>query len=137
MHYAAITRREQEEANALLLASRGPSTIKGLIRDRLPFGKAASAETSKPPTVVGDAAASEKVGSGLAEKADAAAHHADNGDAIITGVTDAEWKEASRAMRTAGWGGVFYLIVTEILGPSSAPYVPLLLDFRRGERHAD
>lgn len=36
---------------------------------------------------------------------------------------DAEWRQASRALRTAGWGAVFYLITTDILGWGQTPYV--------------
>ena len=36
---------------------------------------------------------------------------------------DAEWRTAARALRTAGWGIVFYLITTDILGWSQTPYV--------------
>ncbi|KAF2171330.1 hypothetical protein M409DRAFT_18445 [Zasmidium cellare ATCC 36951] len=36
---------------------------------------------------------------------------------------DAEWRTAVRALRTASWGGVFYLITTDILGWSQTPYV--------------
>lgn len=32
-------------------------------------------------------------------------------------ITDEEWINASRAMRTASWGAAFYLITTDILGP--------------------
>lgn len=32
-------------------------------------------------------------------------------------VSDQEWTDASRALRTAGWGACFYLITTDILGP--------------------
>ena len=32
-------------------------------------------------------------------------------------VADDEWVQASRAVRTASWGAVFYLITTDILGP--------------------
>ncbi|KAK4692319.1 hypothetical protein P7C71_g4858, partial [Lecanoromycetidae sp. Uapishka_2] len=32
-------------------------------------------------------------------------------------ITDEEWRNASRAMRTASWGAAFYLITTDILGP--------------------
>lgn len=39
------------------------------------------------------------------------------------GVSDEEWAVASRAVRTATWGAVFYLITTDILGPYSVPYV--------------
>jgi hypothetical protein len=37
------------------------------------------------------------------------------------GVTDDEWKNASRALRTATWSAVFYLITTDILGPFNVP----------------
>ncbi|KAJ6013812.1 hypothetical protein N7540_008403 [Penicillium herquei] len=36
---------------------------------------------------------------------------------------DAEWRQAARALRTAGWGGIFYLITTDILGWGQTPYV--------------
>jgi hypothetical protein len=36
---------------------------------------------------------------------------------------DAEWRKASRALRTAGWGAIFYLITTDILGWGQTPYV--------------
>lgn len=36
---------------------------------------------------------------------------------------DADWRQASRALRTASWGGVFYLITTDILGWGQTPYV--------------
>lgn len=32
-------------------------------------------------------------------------------------ITEAEWRNASRALRTASWGAGFYLITTDILGP--------------------
>jgi len=32
-------------------------------------------------------------------------------------ITDEEWKNASRALRTATWAACFYLITTDILGP--------------------
>jgi hypothetical protein len=37
-------------------------------------------------------------------------------------ITDEEWTNASRALRTAGTGAVFYLITTDILGPFGLPY---------------
>jgi hypothetical protein len=40
-------------------------------------------------------------------------------------VTDHEWRTAARALRTASWGQMFFLITTDILGWSGAPYVPL------------
>lgn len=40
-----------------------------------------------------------------------------------SGDLDAEWRQASRALRTAGWGAIFYLITTDILGWAQTPYV--------------
>ena len=37
-------------------------------------------------------------------------------------VSDIEWDNASRALRTASRGAVFYLITTDILGPFGLPY---------------
>lgn len=34
---------------------------------------------------------------------------------------DPEWKQAARAMRTASWGTIFYVITTDILGWASTP----------------
>lgn len=36
---------------------------------------------------------------------------------------DADWRKASRALRTAGWGSIFYLITTDILGWGQTAYV--------------
>lgn len=37
-------------------------------------------------------------------------------------VTESEWEQAQRAARTATWGSVFYLITTDILGPTNVPW---------------
>ena len=38
------------------------------------------------------------------------------------GITETEWEHAQRATRTATWGSVFYLITTDILGPTNVPW---------------
>lgn len=40
----------------------------------------------------------------------------DNVDRRVN-ISDEEWTNASRAMRTAGWGACFFLITTDVLGP--------------------
>ncbi|KAB5585646.1 transmembrane amino acid transporter family protein [Coniochaeta sp. 2T2.1] len=97
LYYAQITRAEEAEENVRHRALRGPTTLKSIIKDRFSKGHHVTAATA----IVG-------------EKTDSTN--------IVTGVTEAEWKQASRAVRTAGWGGVFYLIVTDILGPFSTPW---------------
>lgn len=37
-------------------------------------------------------------------------------------ISDDEWTNANRALRTATWGAIFYLITTDILGPFGLPY---------------
>jgi hypothetical protein len=37
-------------------------------------------------------------------------------------ITDEEWTNASRALRSATRGAIFYLITTDILGPFGLPY---------------
>ena len=37
-------------------------------------------------------------------------------------ISSEEWVQASRAIRTASWGAVFYLITTDILGPFGLPW---------------
>ena len=60
----------------------------------------------------------EKVGEkGLAANEDARRQ----GSTAFT-VTDEEYVTASRAVRTATWGAVFYLITTDILGPFAVPW---------------
>ncbi|EED16905.1 amino acid transporter, putative [Talaromyces stipitatus ATCC 10500] len=41
---------------------------------------------------------------------------------VTAGITDDEWTNASRALRTATRGAIFYLITTDILGPFGLPY---------------
>ncbi|KAK8104889.1 amino acid transporter [Apiospora kogelbergensis] len=60
-----------------------------------------------------DAGVAQKVGG---EKANS------SGPNTHAGVSDEEWTNASRALRTATRGACFYLITTDILGPSSLPY---------------
>ncbi|OJJ48146.1 hypothetical protein ASPZODRAFT_112721 [Penicilliopsis zonata CBS 506.65] len=38
------------------------------------------------------------------------------------GITETEWERAQRATRTATWGSIFYLITTDILGPTNVPW---------------
>lgn len=38
-------------------------------------------------------------------------------------VSNEEYVRASRALRTASWGAIFYLITTDILGPFTTAYI--------------
>ena len=37
-------------------------------------------------------------------------------------ISDEEWTNANRALRTATWSAIFYLITTDILGPFGLPF---------------
>lgn len=108
LYYAEITRAEEKAENERYRARRGPTTVKSIIKDRFSKGHHHNSDNSSA-VQTGTASPGEK-------RPEA------EGDGIITGVTEAEWKQASRAIRTAGWGGVFYLITTDILGPFSTPW---------------
>ncbi|KAL3427796.1 transmembrane amino acid transporter family protein [Phlyctema vagabunda] len=111
MHYGYITRADEKAENEQHKHLAGPRTIKSTIMDRFSTGKKHNVIDSPPSQT-------------LNEK-----DTLDGGDKSIVqpggnslAVSDAEWKRASRAIRTAGWGSVFYLITTDILGPYSVPW---------------
>lgn len=47
---------------------------------------------------------------------------ANNGAVDNYGISETEWEQAQRATRTATWGSIFYLITTDILGPTNVPW---------------
>ncbi len=97
LHYAKITRAEERAYEGNLIKRKDPWSLGGIIKNR--FSKGHVHEVN---AIVGE-------------------------DTIVTThnnfstVTDIEWRRASRALRTASWGSIFFLITTDILGPSGAP----------------
>lgn len=114
LHYASITRAEEELANEA--RARGPTTIKSLFLERFRL-------SSKNHSAINrDGRQAAGVSRGVEEK------HAHQGTPSNIGPPlhpdssfDSELHVANRALRTAGWGSVFYLITTDILGPSNTP----------------
>lgn len=111
MYYAAITRAEEKAANERYVAAAGPKTVKSVLMDRFSRGKTAPLPV-KSPTKSGPNGGRD----GVDEKDVSLQRN-------LGGVSDNERKNASRAVRTASWSCVFYLITTDILGPFSVPYV--------------
>lgn len=119
-YYAAATRASEDQAAAtehtpggrgiwaiIFPPKNGPSAghaIEGLSSEKSPTR---SAEGSK----------SEKYGRG---SADVEARQVP--DKRYTSISDSEWINANRALRTATSSAVFYLITTDILGPFGLPY---------------
>ncbi len=97
-HYYAEKTRAEEDA-----AATGPT--QGMLSMILP------SKTDKGVNRVG-----EKRASVIAEKSNPSSP--DNRAEI----SDEEWTNANRALRTASWGAIFYLITTDILGPFGLPF---------------
>lgn len=107
-HWARVERAEEEENNRLYIADRGPLTLTKVIKARFSKGvhhdnakKAEREAALQPEAEKGRAPAGPKPGA----------------------PTQEEWKTAARALRTASWGTIFFLVTTDILGWASFPYV--------------
>jgi hypothetical protein len=98
LHYAKITRAEEREYEGNLIKRKEPWSLGGIIKNR--FSKGHVHEVNA--VVDGNTMTT--------------THN------NISTVTDLEWRQASRATRTAAWGSIFFLITTDILGPSGAPW---------------
>lgn len=115
LYWASITRAEEIEANERYVQARGPVTLKRVLKDRFRKGDEHERfERGNDSSAGSDTSAGEKNGGDKALGPSPAERQVGN-------VTPEEWKRASRATRTAGWGAVFYLITTDILGPFSTP----------------
>lgn len=96
LHYAAITRAEEREYEGNRINRDAPWSLGGIIKNRFSKGHVHTVNS---------------------EVADGTIKTTHNN---VSTVTDLEWRQASRALRTASWGSVFFLITTDILGPSGA-----------------
>lgn len=96
-YYAEKTRAEEDSA-----ATR---PTQGMLSMILP------SKSDKGVNMVG-----EKRGSVVAEKSNPSSPN------HLAGISDEDWTNANRALRTASWGAIFYLITTDILGPFGLPF---------------
>ncbi len=95
MHYADLTRAEERAYEGNM--TKAPFSLGGVIKSRFSKGHVHEVNAGTD----GDA-------TGVTEHNNASS------------VTDREWKQASRALRTASWSSIFFLITTDILGPQGA-----------------
>ncbi|PMD61953.1 amino acid transporter-like protein [Hyaloscypha bicolor E] len=112
VYYATITRADEKIANERFVAAAGPKSFKSVIKSRFSKGHKESTALDSPTAdnnSNGEKTAYDENGIIPARR-------------NLGGITDSEWKNASRAIRTAGWSSVFYLITTDILGPFSVPW---------------
>lgn len=119
VHWAKIERAEEHEANRVYKEMMGPMSFAKLIKGRFSKGIHHEEKKRKEEAALAASRAALAVGSDSEkEKSDGAVVVA----AIPEGaVSEEEWRTASRALRTASWGTMFYLITTDILGWSSTP----------------
>ena len=99
-HYYAHQTRAEENANMHQLAAGEARGIMSIIA----------------PTKGGKSAVVSEKGDGHIPAVNTSDRH------NRANITDDEWTNASRAMRTATIGAIFYLITTDILGPFALPY---------------
>jgi hypothetical protein len=119
MYYAAITRAEEKVDAERYKQLQGPKTFKSMIKNRFSRGQQPT-EAHVPDSPVLDNGSTGEKGSHNEKGLTSVGNPQQNRN--LGNVTDAEWKNASRAIRTAGWSSVFYLITTDILGPFSTPW---------------
>ena len=105
VYWAKITRKDEKTANDQYLRARGLKTIKSWIW--IPKGNS-NGQHSPPVSAIHLHRIHNQ--QGISE------------DGGFGGTTPAEWRNASRALRTAGWGSIFYLITVDVLGPYSTPW---------------
>lgn len=114
VYWAKITREAEKTANQQHLLLRGQKAVLSQAVDKpsagkdLPASGAVTNATDEGPTA-----------QGLSEKGQILSPLENKGSGRPTNI---EWNNASRALRTAGWGAIFYLITTDILGPFSTPW---------------
>ncbi|KAL1868424.1 hypothetical protein VTK73DRAFT_3690 [Phialemonium thermophilum] len=152
LYWASVTRAEERRANEEYRAVQGPMTMKTIIRGRFakpPKPPQPHGASLHPPATDREhgrqatGPASSLRGSSLSEKTTRTTSASTSTETLSPSsgnasppptrvptapaprypeITEAEWKTASRAFRTAGWGSVFYLVTTDILGPGSTPW---------------
>lgn len=119
MYYAAITRAEEKVANERYKELAGPKSFKSVIMNRFSKGQQTPEVHAPDSPVVDNGSTGEKISD---EKSVAPPAYSQQHRRNLGNISDAEWRTASRAVRTAGWSSVFYLITTDILGPFSVPW---------------
>ncbi|KAG0649264.1 hypothetical protein D0Z07_4091 [Hyphodiscus hymeniophilus] len=98
LHYASITRAEERAYEGNQINRKDPWSLGGIIKNRFSKGHV------------------HEVNATVDDGRMVTTH-----DSVET-VTDLEWRKASRALRTASWSSIFFLITTDILGPQGAAW---------------
>lgn len=115
VYWAKIEREMEIEENKVFQAEHG-SPLRNSIKNTFSKAGREKAKADKEARLQTLAQLHEKQPAGVVTTAD-------NGHSVDSPlkVSDAEWRTAARALRTASWGQMFFLITTDILGWSGAP----------------
>ncbi|EEP77878.1 predicted protein [Uncinocarpus reesii 1704] len=121
-YWAKLQRAQEHEENRQFVEERGPRTFASIIKSRFSHGihhekkkkeqKAQEEAAQQGALQVNRASSSEQEQNPNPPTYDTS-----------SAVTEEEWKTASRALKTASWGSVFYLITTDILGWETTAFV--------------
>lgn len=122
VYWASVTRAEEKAANDRYRATRGPRTFMSTLKNRFSKGEieAPPRETHSQTELV-DSEKEQRRNGDREDKIEPFPGQKPDTEKMT--VTPGEWKSASRAVRTASWSSIFYLVTTDILGPFSVPYV--------------
>lgn len=117
VYWAKLEREMEVEENKQFHAEHGKSPLANMIKSRLTKQGRQQAKAEKEERLNTLQTLGEK------QPADVVIHGVSQGEPVESSlkVTDAEWRTAARALRTASWGQMFFLITTDILGWSAAP----------------
>ena len=116
VYWAKIEREMELEENKQFHAEHGKSPLANAIKSRLTKEGRERVRAEKEERLQALQTLSEKTPAG------AVTHGGETDRRGSLKVSDAEWRNAARALRTASWGQMFFLITTDILGWSGAPY---------------
>ncbi|KAI6841908.1 amino acid transporter-like protein [Hortaea werneckii] len=121
IYWAEIEREMEAEENKKFKAARGPRTLTNIIKSRFSTGKQPPSESSDDKERRERAIQPLDEAKRPEDKQMQISEPSASSDPVR--VTDEEWRTAARALRTASWSTIFYLITTDILGWSSCPFV--------------
>ncbi|KAF2152768.1 transmembrane amino acid transporter [Myriangium duriaei CBS 260.36] len=117
-YWARLEREEEIANNKRYVSERGPLSFAKIIKGR--FSKGIHHENKKKAEAAREVALKEQNQGEHGEKGGVVSVVPPGPSAVVT---EEEWKTAARALRTASWGTIFYLITTDILGWASTPFV--------------
>ena len=122
-YWAEVEREEEKENNRRYIEERGSLTVGKVLKNR--FSKGVHHENQKKSTQ--DAAVNAARRESVDQKTGVMVENEG-----VAPPTEEEWKTMSRALRTASWGTIFYLITTDILGWGSTAFVFSSVGFGTG-----